>query len=302
MNIRQLQYAVALSKTLNFSQEAQNQGITQPALSKQILALEKELGVRLFDRETSPMVLTPAGERFVQQAQELIYREEQLLQTMELFRTGEAGRLNIGISPFRNLCLMPDIVRKLRKKFPNIQISLHEPTSELLRKETEEGKYDFSIVNLPVDETLLEVILMEKEQLVLAVPNAMCGALPSTPGTPLPQLDLKDCAHIPFVTAKPTQEMRRYFDLVCAKAGFHPNIAVEVTGLTSAWSMAQAGIGAALLPLQFVGNESFGQNVTLFAIKDNTFTRQPAIVLPRGRELSAPAQYAIDLLTGKADL
>ena len=45
MNIRQLQYAVALSKTLNFSQEAHNQGITQPALSKQILALEKELGV-----------------------------------------------------------------------------------------------------------------------------------------------------------------------------------------------------------------------------------------------------------------
>lgn len=299
MNIRQLQYAVALSKTLNFSQEAHNQGITQPALSKQILALEKELGVQLFNRDNSPMTLTPAGEQFIRQAQELIYKEEQLLRTMEQFRTGEAGRLNIGISPFRNLCLMPDIVRKLQEKYPNIQICLHEPISDLLRKDTEDGKYDFSIVNLPVDETLLDVVLMEKEQLVLAVPNTMCATLSYDPDTPLPQIELTDCAHIPFVTAKPTQEMRRYFDLVCAKAGFHPKIAVEVTGLTSAWSMAQAGIGAALLPLQFVGNESFGQNVTLFTIKDNTFTRQPAIVMPRGRELSEPAKYAIDLLTGK---
>lgn len=300
MNSRQLQYAIALSKDLNFSQVAEKLGISQPALSKQILTLEKELGVRLFNRDKAPMTLTPAGERFIRQAQELLYKEEQLLRNMEQFRTGEAGRLNIGISPFRNLFLMPDIVRKLQQKYPNIQICLHEPTSELLRKETEEGKYDFSIVNLPVDETLLDVIPMEKEQLVLAVPNAMCTALPRTFGSPLPKIDLKDCAHIPFVTAKPTQEMRRYFDLVCAKSGFHPKIVVEVTGLTSAWSMAQAGIGAALLPLQFVGSESFGQNVTLFTIKDNTFTRQPAIVMRRGQELTDAARYAIDLLTGKA--
>ena len=65
MNLRQLQYAVALSRTLNISQTAENLKITQPALSKQILSLEKELGLALFDRSTTPLKLTQAGENFI---------------------------------------------------------------------------------------------------------------------------------------------------------------------------------------------------------------------------------------------
>ena len=64
MNTRQMQYAVELAKDRNVSQTAERLGITQPALSKHILALEKELGVKLFDRSTNPMRLTAAGEHF----------------------------------------------------------------------------------------------------------------------------------------------------------------------------------------------------------------------------------------------
>ena len=66
-------------------------------------SLEKDLGVRLFDRDCIPLRVTPAGEHFIQEAQSLLYQEEQLLKTMERFRTGEEGRLTIGISPFRSL-------------------------------------------------------------------------------------------------------------------------------------------------------------------------------------------------------
>ena len=61
MNLRQLQYAVALSRTKNISQTAENLKISQPALSKQILLLEKKLGVLLFDRTTNPLKLCKTG-------------------------------------------------------------------------------------------------------------------------------------------------------------------------------------------------------------------------------------------------
>lgn len=297
MNSRQLQYAVALSQERSFSQVAEKLGISQPALSKQILALEKELGIRLFDRDSTPISVTPAGEQFVQDAKDLLYRQDQLLHTMERFRSGQAGRVTIGITPFRSLYLMPDIAKRIAERFPGIRVNLQEYGSGILRQNVAEGKYDFAVVNLPVDEGLLDVIPLEPDKLVLAVPNRL---LPLLPATKKNQIDMADCEKLPFVVVGKDQEMRKLFERLCARAQVHPPIAMEVIGIATAWSMAQAGIGAALLPLQFVSSETFGQNVTLFTIKGNTFTRQPAIVMPRGRELSEPARYAIDLLTGKA--
>ena len=74
MNTRQLQYALELSKSLNFSAVAERLGISQPALSKQILHLENEIGVKLFDRSTNPLTVTPAGEHFFREAQRLLLR------------------------------------------------------------------------------------------------------------------------------------------------------------------------------------------------------------------------------------
>ena len=74
MNSKQIQYAIKLSKIRNFSQVAEQLNITQPALSKQIMTLEKELGVKLFDRSNNPITLTPAGEHFIRNAAEILYR------------------------------------------------------------------------------------------------------------------------------------------------------------------------------------------------------------------------------------
>lgn len=298
MNSRQLQYAVRLSETLNFSQVAEQLNISQPALSKQILTLEQELGVRLFDRSSSPMTLTPAGEHFIREARELLYREDQLLRTMDRYKSGEAGRLVIGISPFRSLYLIPGIVKKLRSAYPGIQICLHETGSETLRKEAAEGKYDFAIVNLPVDEAVLEVVPLEPDRLILAVPNALLDRLPVKPQGPITQIGLQDCRALPFITVGPNQEMRRLFDRMCTRANFTPQVVMEVVGVTTAWAMTQAGLGATLLPMQFLNNEFFDKDITLFSLTGSSHTRQPAVVYRRGQFLSEYASCAIDLLTG----
>ena len=299
MNSRQLHYAILLSQIRNFSQVAEKLDITQPALSKQILNLENELGVKLFDRNTIPLTLTPAGEHFVQEAQDLLYREDQLLRSMDKFKSGEEGRLTIGISPFRSLYLIPPVVKKIKEKFPGIQIFLHETNSDTLRKEAAEGRYDFAIINLPVDESVLDVTLIEPDTLVLAVPNTMLDGLEYAKTATLPQIDLKSCKDLPFIVVGQSQEMRQLFDKLCTAADFHPHIAMEVVGVTTAWAMSHAGIGATLLPLQFISGDQFDEKTTLFTLKDNIYSRQPAIVTRRGQFLSEYAKYAIELLSDK---
>lgn len=299
MNSRQLQYAVELSRVRNFSQLADKLEITQPALSKQILLLEKELGVKLFDRSTNPLSLTPAGEHFIREAQELLYKEDQLLRSMDRFQSGEAGRITIGISPFRSQYLMPGLLRRFREKYPGVRVVLHETGSDQLRKEAAEGRFDFAVVNLPVDDSVLDVTPIEQDTLVLAVPNALLEGLPQAREGKIPEIALSQCRHLPFVVVGPDQEMRHLFEKLCTVARFHPDIAVEVVGLSTAWAMANAGVGATLLPLQFVGRSRQGEKVTLFTLKDNTYSRQPAIVTRRDQYLSKPARYAMKLLTEK---
>ena len=293
MTSRQLHYVIKLSQALSFSQVAEELGISQPALSKQILTLEQELGVKLFDRTTSPLTLTPAGAHFVEQAQDLLFTEEQLLRSMEAYRSGEAGRLVIGISPFRSMYLVSDMARKLRQLYPEVQICLREAGSEVLRKDAAEGKYDFAIVNLPVDSSVLDVIPLEADTLVLAVPNCLLDRLGAAEGA----IDLAACRELPFIALGQNQEMRQLMDKLCAKAGFHPHIAMEVVGMATAWSMVQAGLGVTLLPMQFVS--AFHREITLFPLKENVYPRQPAIVTRRGQYLPEYAKCAIRLLTEK---
>ena len=299
MNSRQLQYAVLLAEMRNFSHVADRLKISQPALSKQIISLENELEVKLFDRSSIPLTLTPAGEFFIEKARELLFQEDLLLKTMSRYQTGEIGKLVIGVAPFRSLYLMPKLIRALKEHFPHLQVVLAEYTLSLLQKGLAEGAYDFAIMNLPVDETAFDVIPLEPDTLVLAVPNHMLSLIEPTPdlhaGSPV---DLACCEKLPFAVVSPEQEMRKLFDKLCSLAEIHPYIYTEVVGITTAWAMAREGIAATLLPKQFVQNEASRYDVTLLELKQTTYTRQPAIVTRRGQFVSKYAEYAIEHLRG----
>ena len=299
MNTKQLQYVLALAETRNFSQVAEQMGITQPALSKQIQHIEKELGVKLFDRNHSPLTLTPAGEYFVRSAREMVYREEQLRKAMEQFQSGDSGRLVIGVTPFRSLYLMPELVKKIRTRYPGVSITLHEVNSAQLRKDAAEGKCDLAIVNLPVDTAVLDVTPLEPDTLVLAVHKDMAEGLPADSDGKNLVVDIGQLGELPFVVLSPGQELRKLFDGLCTAADFHPTIAAEVVGVTSALAMAKAGVGAAVLPLQFVHSLDFDDNLALYAIKNSLYTRQPAVVTRRGQARTPYADFAIRLLTGQ---
>ncbi len=298
MNNKQLEYALALSKSLSFSKTAEQLGISQPALSKQISGLERELGVELFDRHQNPLAVTAAGEYFFRQAKDLIYREEQLYKSMDSFKSESSGSLTIGVSPFRALYLLPEMCRKVKERFPGITVVLKEEASGKLRAKAAEGKYDFAIVNLPVDDSVLEARLIEQDTLVIAVPKNMASLIPSSKRF-AGEIGFADCRELPFVVVSRSQEMRQLFERLCSVSTIRPTVSAEVVGLTTAWAMMRAGVGATILPLQFVKSMGDSEDFVLFRLKHNSDTRIPAVVTRRGQYLPEYAKYAIDILTGE---
>ena len=296
MNPRHLKYAITLSQTRNFSQAAEQLGISQPSLSKHIIHLENELGVRLFDRNVSPLALTPAGEYFIRKAQELTYTEDQIHKTLEQFKSGENGRLVIGVTPFRAMHLMPQIVKKIKAQYPGVQVVLHEANSAQLRKDALDGICDFVILNLPVEDAVLQPMPIEPDTLVLAVPNDLVSKLADPSLSPSSTVTLEDAKALPFVVLGEGQELRQLFDRLCTAADFYPHIAAEVVGITTAWAMARAGVGAVLLPLQFASMQTSDDGLTFYPLSRDVYSRQPAVVTHRGQYISEYAAYAIELL------
>jgi DNA-binding transcriptional LysR family regulator len=127
----------------------------------------------------------------------------------------------------------------------------------------------------------------------------MAGELPATRAENPTCIDLKDCEAMPFVTVGDQQEMRRLFESACTAARFRPQIATEVVGLSTAWAMCRAGVGATLLPLQFVLCNGGDAGVALYTLRQKIQSRQPVIVTRRGQYRSPYAQYAIEQLIEK---
>ena len=141
MNTTQLKHFLELSRTLNFSTAAQQLYITQPTLSRSILALEDEIGAKLFHRGSGNVSLTPAGQLFLQDLEPLAMRYDGLLQRVRNLGTGLAGELHIALSDEQQ---MPDVllrgVKRFSAAYPSVEIQFSRMnTGDLmtaLREET----------------------------------------------------------------------------------------------------------------------------------------------------------------------
>lgn len=142
MQYNQLRYAVKISETHSFSQAAKELFITQPSLSQQIIKLEKELGVRLFERNGNTVILTKAGENFIKDAKQAILSFEQIKSDMECFRYAGKEHLRIGLMRSVQYRYMIHDISVLQSQFPKIALSLSYQDSVELRQMLLSGELD----------------------------------------------------------------------------------------------------------------------------------------------------------------
>ncbi|MCB2077194.1 MAG: LysR family transcriptional regulator [Novosphingobium sp.] len=147
MELSRLRHILAVARTRSFSRAAEEVHITQPALSRSIAAFEQQYGVRLFDRSRGGVSLTPAGQLVVEQAKSMILAAEDLERSLDLYGSGEAGRISIGIGPMMASVLLTPLATNLLRERPNLHINTRIGLADELAAGLVEGNVELVIGN-----------------------------------------------------------------------------------------------------------------------------------------------------------
>ncbi len=148
------QSVLQVAKDGTFSQAAKHCFISQPALSQCIKKIELELGMQIFDRSKTPLELTEAGRIYVQAAKELQVIRSSILQQVDDLSELRMGKLRIGSSRTRSVCLLTDAMVAFHQRYPNIHLSVVEGSTGRLRERVLQGEVDFALLYEPLDESL----------------------------------------------------------------------------------------------------------------------------------------------------
>lgn len=293
MELRQLQYALAIAKELNFSRAAERLHIAQPSLSQQLAKLEKEIGVQLFSRNTNSVELTYAGKVFMEKAQTIVDMAEMLKREMDDIAHMRKGKLIVGSLPITGSHILPLVLPTFQTRYPEIEIQLVEDTTSNLEALTASGETDISLLSLPLaDPSLAWETLIEEE---------ICLALP--PGHPLASREearegvrLVDLKGEPFIVLKKGQGFRTITMDLCREAGFEPNIVFESSNIDTVQSLVAAGMGIAFVPKMVTRGPSIPFTPVYLPLAEPRPSRTLVIAHRHGRYLSKSAEAFIATL------
>jgi DNA-binding transcriptional LysR family regulator len=245
MELRHFRYFVAVAEELHFGRAAERLHIVQPALSRQIIALERELGVELFDR-TRGVTLTPAGEAFLAEARNVLRHADQATEIARATASGSVGSLEIGCIASAMWHVLPAALAEHRNRHPDLRFHLHHETSPVQLERLKKGELHIGFVRpLARDEDLVFETIM-REQFVVGLPE-------SHPLAAQEVIDLADLRDETFITL-PRANAPMLHDqhiATCLSYGFTPKITDESNSPT-ALSMVASGMAVTLITESFL--------------------------------------------------
>lgn len=241
MNIRDLEYLVALAEHKHFRRAADACHVSQPTLSGQIRKLEDELGIILLERTSRKVLFTQSGLLLVDQAKTVL-REVKLLKEMASNQGKEmTGPLHVGVIPTIGPYLMPHIVPALQNAFPDLELFLYESQTHQLLEQLETGRLDCAIVaSVRETEPFIEVPLF-KERMLLAVAENHPWAKEQT----IPMSMLKDREMLMLDDGHCLRNQALGY---CFTAGAKENSHFQATSLETLRNMVAANAGMTLMP------------------------------------------------------
>ena len=171
MNLRDLEYLVALADAGHFGLAAKSCGVSQPTLSAQLRKLEASLGVELVERGTRPLLLTDAGSQVVQRARNILAEAEAIENISRDGIDPASGRLSLGFFPSLGPYLLPHVIPVIRDRYPRLRLQLVEEKTETLLGQLRDGDLDAAVLAQPVDDRGFQSVALFDEEFLLAVPS-----------------------------------------------------------------------------------------------------------------------------------
>lgn len=264
MEFHQLAYFLAAAQTQNFRKAAELSLVAQSALSRQIAALEEELGIALFTRHKKRVTLTAAGQEFalhVRNAMEQLQEGQQLLAELQ---TGQRGTLLIGCIESLATSFLPALFASFHQQYPHVRLKVHVNHTDELITSVEQGEVELGLI---LDPRLQSELLIVKElfrqplHLLVAADHAL---IRENPG----EVTLERILDEPFLLLDETSRMGQITKRIFAQRGLLMRPLVEIESVEGLKEMVRQGIGVTLTLPALIRPAQVGNDLALLPISD----------------------------------
>ncbi|MEV5443405.1 hydrogen peroxide-inducible genes activator [Streptomyces sp. NPDC052644] len=293
-SLAQLRAFAAVAEHLHFRDAAAAIGMSQPALSGAVSALEEALGVQLLERTTRKVLLSPAGERLAVRAKAVLDAVGELLEEAEAVRAPFTGVLRLGVIPTVAPYLLPTVLRLVHDRYPELDLQVHEEQTYSLLEGLSSGRLDVLLLAVPLGVPGVTELPLFDEDFVLVTPDGHpLGGRTDIPRDALRELHLLllDEGHC----------LRDQALDICREAGRTDGAAVTTTaaGLSTLVQLVAGGLGVTLLPRTAVKVET-GRNPSLVTgyFADPAPSRRVALAMRTGAARAAEFQELAEALRG----
>ena len=239
MEFRVLKYFLMVAREENITKAAALLHLTQPTLSRQLMQLEAELGVKLFHRSKHSIILTEDGMLLKRRAQEIISLSDKTVQELSHKEDVLSGEIAIGCGETKNMLFLSEQIKKFRQKYPLVQFSIHSAIADDIKERIEKGVLDIGLLMEPVDVGKYEFIRMPQKEKwgILVRKDSELAAKES--------INPKDLTNVPLIMVK--RELVKN-ELASWFGDYYEGLQIAATYnlILNAASMVERGVGVAL--------------------------------------------------------
>ncbi len=246
MDFKHYQYVLKVAELQNMTKAANELYVSQPALSHYIAKVEDELGAVLFDRNTTPLSLTPAGERYVETARMVLALNDRLRQDISDINEQKKGRIILGISHARAAFFLPYVLPEFQRQYPGIEVKTVEIRSDKIEEYVSKGKCDIGILPLPLSGAYtLEQEVICREELLLVSGEPLLHEMRED-GQAF--VNLESCGGRPYLLLRKGHGIRSAVDVLFLEHGISPSHIFETTSNETAYRLSSVGMGISIVP------------------------------------------------------
>jgi DNA-binding transcriptional LysR family regulator len=287
MELRQLEYFVAVAQEGSFTKAAARTHVAQPGVSAQIRRLEQELGETLFDRSGRTVRLTDVGAAFLPHARSALTSVEGAREAVDELAGLVRGRVAVGMVTSCGVLELPDALARFHREHPGVEISLNEDNSDRLLEDVQSGRLDLAFVGIigapPAGIEVQDVI----------DDRLFAGVHPRDPLAGRDSLALAELAGLPLVSLPRGTGLRSALDEACGRAGLAPRIAFEASNLMMVGALAARELGVAILPESVA--TAHGSELHPIAVTDPEIRSRLALAWRTAGPISPAARGLIEL-------
>ncbi|WP_295814031.1 LysR family transcriptional regulator [uncultured Nitratireductor sp.] len=285
VTIKQIESFLAVASDGNFSSAARRLGTAQPALSQAVRDLETELGVRLFDRTTRRVELTSAGREFMGSAGKVMDDLDHAIQNARDLAERKRGRIRIAAPPLLAAVVLPRAIAAFQAQHPGITLELVDVGTEQIVESVLNGQAECGLGTFPPDEAGIERTVLMRDNLMLFCDYGSAFNGHTT-------VDWADLKGQPLITLTRDSGIRLLVEVGFESVRLPLKPAFEVSLITTALALVEAGLGIAVLPTYALASAQH-HKVTGKILTNPSIAREVVLIHASGRSVSpATAAFA----------